>query len=147
MNAPTRRGLLGGAAVLAAAPIIPSVAATNPDATLLRLGAELDTAYAAENEAWTAAGDVDDDHPMHVLADKLGEVTGGIVDLIEAERAATLAGLLVKTRAVRWCRTGDAAGPEIFGRYPWINRSLATDERLIISLMADLYTMVGGPAA
>ena len=144
---PTRRALLGGGAVLAVAPVITASATANPDATLLRLGAELDAAFVAENKAWEAAGGVDDDHPLNILANQLGLASSGIVKQIEAEHALTLEGLLVKTRALRWCRTGDAAGPEIFGQYDWNNKALATDERLVVILMADLYAMVGGPTA
>ena len=66
---------------------------------------------------------------------------------IEKARATTLPGLLVKIRAVRYCRSGDDAGPEIFGYYPVRNDKPATDERLILSLLADLHAVEREQAA
>ena len=42
MSAPTRRGLLGGAAALASAPVVSAAAPVHPDAELLEVCAEFD---------------------------------------------------------------------------------------------------------
>ncbi|UFZ02923.1 hypothetical protein LQG66_27230 [Bradyrhizobium ontarionense] len=64
------------------------------------------------------------------------EVTGAIVARIEATPARTLAGLLVKVEAVRWCRTGDLTDEELACE--------ATDTRLCQTILLDLAAMASG---
>jgi hypothetical protein len=78
----------------------------------------------------------------------LDAAAGEIVDLIEKASATTLQGLLVKARAINWCRASDPAGLEIFGYYPGGNKhSPVTDERLIVSVLADLHALTGSADA
>ena len=113
MIRPTRRGLLGGAAVLAAAPVASAAVPTqaHPDADLLRLCVDLAVAIGREDAAWAdvdafATSDHDDD-PYRVLASERTDDVGDIVKLIGEVPATTLDGLLVKLRAILWCQSGD----------------------------------------
>jgi hypothetical protein len=56
--------------------------------------------------------------------------TGEIVALIEVAPASTIDGLVVKAKAVRWCRTGDIDDEEL--------SDAATDTRICQSILRDL---------
>lgn len=107
-----------------------------PDADLLRLRPLLDAAAAVEAQVWANAGP--EDVPPG-LEEAHGRITD-ILDQIEATPAATLDGIYVKIRAFQWCRedrpiTGADVLPYYSGERP------ATDERLMVSLLADLEAM------
>ena len=77
MSAPTRRGLLGGAAVLTAASgavVVASPTLPHPDTVLLYLDATLTRAIVDENSAWSALDDPTDDDPGCVHARALSDV-------------------------------------------------------------------------
>ena len=83
------------------------------DAALLQLGQTFHEACAREAAAWKAAeveGDVEG--PLSIAADRLNRGMNPLLTQIEKARATTLPGLLVKIRAVRYCRSGDDAGPK-----------------------------------
>jgi hypothetical protein len=63
--------------------------------------------------------------------------TKAIVARIEATPAHTLAGLMVKVEAVRWCRTGDLTDEEL--------SSAATDSRICQTILLDIAAMAGVP--
>ena len=54
---------------------------------------------------------------------------------------------MLKVRALRWARSGDTAGFEMFGYYPVAGKikSPVADERLMVSIIADLYRFAGFP--
>ena len=153
----SRRRLLAGSGLAATMTAIglssaPGRAAAAPapvqDALLLRLGRAFHEACAREAAAWKAAaveGDVEG--PLGIAADRLNKGMNPLLTQIEKARATTLPGLLVKIRAVRYCRSGDDAGPEIFGYHPFRDDKPATDERLILSLLADLHALEQEPGA
>ena len=97
----SRRSLLAGATLLAAAPVA-AVAAppSHPDAVLLALGAELDARWAAER---IASKTVESDEEL----DRICEHTGAIAHQIAGTPATTLAGYRVKARAISWCHDGE----------------------------------------
>ncbi len=120
--------------------------ASLPDAVLLRLGTEFDAVHALERAAWDAMTDddtVNDRHPSFVAMRAAADRTEVIVTRILAVPAATAAGVLVKTRALAWCRSGEEAGVEMFAIYPWSNREPCEDEKMVVSILADLYQMAG----
>ena len=144
MRASTRRGLLGGVAVLATIPAGLTTAQPHPDAELLRLGVMLTEAWAAENEAWALGeGEMDDDAPNTARAFSLTDVTSAVVTGIENTRALTLDGLLVKMQAITWCRDGDLIGVDDLAQ----GGSPATETRLLAGLLADLSSMWKGISA
>ena len=104
-----------------------------PDAELLRLGQALDTASAAENAAFAAELG---EEATEVLVERSAE----IVRQIEALPAATLAGVLVKTRALAWSRLGDPFDADDLG-----GGQPTTDVRLVISLIRDLRAIASQP--
>ena len=64
--------------------------------------------------------------------------TSSIVDLIERSQARAVEGLVVKAKAVRWCRTGDLSDEELSGA--------ATDTRICQSILVDLMAIAeAGP--
>ena len=121
--------------------------ATAPaDAVLLRLGTLLTDAMAIESTAYAAAkGAGSDDHPLMQIADRRLHETGVVVAQIEAQQARTLPGLLVKAQALRWCRDGDPVTLEVFSAP--LGDPAATDERLMVGILADLYAMAGSVGA
>ena len=112
-----------------------------PDAELLHLGRLLTEAWAREHAAWAASeGERDDFGPNTVMAQTLSEATAEIVDRIEHQKATTLGGLHVKMRAFQWCRSDEPITVDdvLICDHP------ATNERLMIGIMADLWTMGEG---
>jgi len=74
----------------------------------------------------------------HILSlerrcEEAGKRTLEIVGLIESLPARTLEGLIVKAKAVRWCRTGDLDFEDL--------EPAATDTRICHSIMKDLAAM------
>lgn len=139
MSGPARRGILAAAGALAT---VPGAALTalplHTDAELLRLGAELDEALARQNAAWAAsAGELNDEGPLTLKSHAAFDECGGIVDRIELVTATTLAGLLVKAKALAWCRSDDPMTAETFGDHP------TTDVRITASILADLRRLGG----
>lgn len=125
-------------------------AADSPDVTIVRLGADLNASWAAENEAWEVYDGIpgaDDDHPSFIRAAALTARSSKIVGTIEQTPAFTLAGLVVKGRALRWCRSHEPIDAEFFAN-PMLTHvpTLTTDERLVVSLLADLHVMSGAVA-
>ena len=59
--------------------------------------------------------------------------TTAIVRSIEAQPAHTMAGLLVKATAVRWCRTGELDDDEL--------ARAATDTRILHSILLDIFAI------
>ena len=137
----TRRGLLGGAAVLAAAPAALAAASPHPDAGLLRLGDLLEAAWAVEKAAYAAAEGIDpDDAPENLHATEMMERCGAIVDQITPIPATTYAGVQVKVRAASWCRNSEPFEVEEFDPYiPGQAPSPPSPSaRVLASLMTDL---------
>lgn len=94
-----------------------------PDAELVRLGAALDAAWAAQDAIEEAGGDGFDEAYAAALA---------VARRIEALPATTLAGLRVKARVVAWCHGGEpiAADDLVAGH--------ATDMRMVAAIVRDL---------
>ena len=139
MSAPTRRGLLGGVAVLAAAPV--TLVASNSDVDLLRLGGLLEAAWAAEKVAWAAAEGIDpDDAPENLHVDEMVERSQEIVDQIALVPATTYAGVQVKVRAASWCRNCEPFEVEEFDPYipGQVPSPPSPSARVLVSLMTDL---------
>ena len=147
MKAPTRRGLLGDAVVLAAAPVTPAIAtraAPHPDTELLRLGTLLVGAIAIENAAWAVVDslqpNVDDDWPEYIEAHAKMAAVGEIAEHIGAVQATTFEGVMVKVRAVVWCRSGDTFNPADIelgmGEGP-----SSTHAQILASMLTDLAAM------
>ncbi len=111
------------------------------DTNLLRLGDAMEASWTAEAAAYAAAPP-DMDHPAAPFA----RTTGAMVDEIERTRAHTLPGLLVKARALRWCRADEPFTLEMFESHP-LDDFHATDERVIVSILTDLHTMTAKPRA
>jgi hypothetical protein len=138
---PTRRALLAGVGAAAAPPAVaaPSAAA-HPDAELIRLGDALDVAWAVENRAFEAAkGEHDDSGPLTLKAQKAQEAASEIVARVEAIPATSLAGVLVKVRAIAWCRDGDPITAEDLDDAA----DPATECRLIAGVLNDLARLTG----
>jgi hypothetical protein len=72
----------------------------HPDAELLRLGRELEEAWARERATVRPAASDDEVNAVFNVASE-------IVGEIEALPATTLEGLRVKTRALSWCHDGE----------------------------------------
>lgn len=123
--------------------------ASSSDAALLAIGALFDAANEREQAASVPAEGADEEDLRSAVLDALDDATGVLVDRIIDLPATSLEGLLIKTRALRWARTGGEAGPEIFGYFPGIpdlpQGPGSTDERLVIALLADLYRIAGFP--
>lgn len=126
-----RRTLLGGGAALLAlaggGAAVAKVPAPNPDAELLRLGAELEAAWAGQDAAAELA---ETDEELGVVMDRAGR----FVARIEHLPAYTLAGLIVKARAISWCNSGYEIDPDRFCPYP----GATTDGRIAASIVRDL---------
>ncbi len=156
-NAPSRRYFLTGAAAaltgagFAAVVLSPDptwstpVLEAKPDAELVHLGVELEAAWRQEDAAWAAAegeGKEEDHAPEKIEADRLSDVTSDVVKRIGACHAAGITGLLVKLRAVEWCRCGEAVTAASLSFYG----EPSTDMQVIASILQDLSTM-GSAAA
>lgn len=140
MRNPTRRGLFGGIAAVAAAPVAAASVPHHPDAELLQLGEQLIIAWRRENEGWAACkGENDDDGPLTTQALRLAAEAAGVVDQIEATPATTLLGVLVKMRALAWCRVGDPVTIEDLVAHG----EPSTDMLVVVSLLRDLSAMGG----
>ncbi len=96
----------------------------------------MDKAWATENEAWALVDETGD--ALDALrANELFDITRDIVAQIEDEAALTLAGLLVKMRAIACCRGGHpmVVGDLAHGQAP------STDVRLAAGILGDLRGM------
>ena len=103
------------------------------DAELLRLGAEFERSWAAE-----------DDLSLRLLGDQSDaasdaneaaiNATSAIVEKIVALQATTLPGLIMKARAFAWCSSGDdvVTAEEMFGP------NATTDVRIMLGIVDDL---------
>ena len=108
---------------------LPSKSAGRPaDATLLRLGDELDRAWAHEKA-------LIDSKTWGDTYEAAYNVTSRVVDQIEKQQAKTLEGVQVKVRAVMWCHQGEKEDAESF-RLSHYQRT--TDVRLAESIVLDL---------
>ena len=149
LPASNRRALLAAPALLGLAALpVPAAAASavpSPDAALLQLGARFEAAWKAENEAWNALAEDDESSPAYHHACDLSEEADALADEIERSRAATLPGLLVKGRALRRHRGSlGAATVSMFDLRPLIRHwEPSDDQRLIVSILADLHAMTG----
>jgi hypothetical protein len=147
---PCRRALFGFVPALAALSI-PTLAAsaTGPDAELIRLGLLFDRAAAADKVAWaTVAADdaIDDPDPEFVHAVALGEKTLAIIDRIEPLPATTLAGALVKIRAITYLCCADPIDSLVDTHAGWgwkFPKAMTLDVRLLIGLLENLQSMAG----
>ncbi len=132
MNATiTRRTALAASVTLPLLPVSAYAADTTADAELIRLGVELDRAWAHEkalidSETW---GDT---------YEAAYNATGCVVGQIEKQRAQTLEGVQVKVRAVMWCHQGEPADAKPF-RLSHYQRT--TDVRLAESIVLGLAEM------
>ena len=104
---------------------------SNPDADLIRLGAELAGIVEAET-AWP------DDADDAMAAGALFERGSAIVEAILRHKARTLAGVQVKARALAWCAADDDLGADMFTPG---NGEATTDLRLAGSIAGDLLAM------
>ncbi len=108
------------AAVLAPDPTwgAPAAEDAGPDAELLRLGRELTACHEAKARAWLAVEDVRDtvldEDPVWQAAEAAADRVRAVIAQIEACTATTLPGVLVKARALAWCRSNDPATVETF---------------------------------
>lgn len=131
----TRRAALIGAAASCTALAVPAVAlakkveaAENPDAELLRLGAEFERLWQIERSKLLPMNSDDSDWEPW---DAAFEQTKVVADKIAVTSATSLAGFRVKARAFLWCHQGDDEfDREGFGS--------ATDERLAAGIIGDL---------
>lgn len=138
---PTRRAALrfGGLATFAGVVGLPTMAqSTRPDADLLRLGQALGELIPLESAAWAVADAAPEGADMST-AIALNERVSTLVDQIEVLPATTLSGVLVKVRALLWCRGEDPVEIDdlcdIPGDHPpW-------DMRLIVAVLRDLTAM------
>ncbi len=111
---------------------LPSKSAGRPaDATLLRLGDELDRARAREKALIDSKTSGDTYEAAY-------NATSCVVDQIEKQQARTLEGVQVKVRAVMWCHQGEPAAAVPF-RLSHYQRT--TDVRLAESIVLDLAGM------
>ncbi len=142
---PTRRRLFFGAALLpglaaaaassqaGAAP----VASTHPDAHLLSLGAALDVACVALDQALAVMEVTNPDQDC----DELPEwgVVHDLVHEIEETPLRSVEGALVKAKAIVWCRGDAPLDWQLFYSYSEVKEDdLTTDKRLVVSLVAGL---------
>lgn len=132
-------GFLAVASIAAASTLLGHRAAGRgmpPDAALLRLGEALRAARRRETAAWELADVEEETGPRTEHAQHRFQETRAIVRRIERQPAATLAGLLVKMRAVAWCRSDAPLEPEELGLDPAERQP--TDLRLIAAVLRDL---------
>ncbi len=114
------------------------------DDALLRLAAERDAAELAENAAWAELSNDDeigDDHPKALEANRLADVTNEVCLRMCGAPAQTFLGVMGKIRALCCIHEGEAPGLEIFGHYLPATDRPSTDERLVVSILADLLQM------
>jgi len=125
----SRRRLLGTTAGVAAVGSLATraAAAAHPDAELVRLGAELEAAWARQDAAAELAKTDDELEELMRPAEEA-------VERIEHLPAYTLAGLLVKARAISWCNCGEEIDPDRFCPF----QGAATDGRIAASIVRDL---------
>lgn len=95
------------------------------DADLIRLGAELEAAWAVQDEAERADGD------EGASFDRAYEACRTISERIIEVPAATLDGMRVKARVVAWCHSGEPFADDSFD-------GASTDLRMVASLLRDL---------
>ncbi len=133
----SRRGLFGSTAALALAGAIPAAAAAgspHSDAALIRLGVELDAARAVEDAFFAIHR-----HNTDEENDAATQPCSILVDQIEEKAAVSFEGLMVKVRALMWCRVGEPMELDDFcDGYPL---GPSTDVRLVVSIIADLTRM------
>jgi hypothetical protein len=131
---PSRRSLFGTGVALALARTMPAAAAPHPDAELMRLGVDLDAARAVEDAFFAVYR-----HNTDEENEAATEPCSILVDQIEDIAATTLDGLMVKVRALMWCRVGEPMDLDDFcDGYPL---GPSTDVRLVVSIIADLTRM------
>ena len=137
--------MVRGTPAVAATPVpidVPPPASTpepHPDAPLLQLDDRLSKAWAKENTAWADAEDEDDDDgPKGLVAVQLNEATRRLVEIIGNTHASTLDGLLVKMRAIAWCRSGR---PFDLSDLHHRAGEAPTDMKLLADLLGDLSRM------
>src|ERR1700712_5695554 len=129
--------VLGYAAPAAKPATTPAVVA---DAELLRLGAEFERLWSAEDVlSLRFLGDRSDAASDAIAA--AVNTTGAVVEKFEVMRATTLLGMIVKVRAFSWCHSNDVVtAEELFGPKP------STELRLMMGIMRDL-ALIEVPAA
>jgi len=141
----SRRTLLAQAGTAAVVGVTASTAAGasaaephHPDAELLRLGDELERAWTEERAAFHATEGICT-HETDEYTDAFVGKTSEIAARIKNVPARTFDGLLVKVRAIQWCRDCDLFEPE----ESW---KCSTDSQLAKSIANDLMLMRGGVA-
>jgi hypothetical protein len=138
----SRRGLIGGSAGLAAGAIVATAAGTmaasassrHSDAELLRLGAELEHAWAAEEAAYLRNARPEFDQAIEDENQAYFDAAHRIAHQIIEVRATTFDGLFVKASALAWVRREEEFDPEDF-------EDKTTDLRLAGSIANDLMLM------
>jgi hypothetical protein len=100
---PSRRTVLAGFAA-ASAVTVPAVAIAgdHPDAKLLRLGQEMEAAWAGERATRARMKGQDSDEADEITEAAM-EAVSEVVGRIEGLQATTLEGLQVKARTLLWC--------------------------------------------
>jgi len=143
----SRRGLLTALGAASVAAPIPTLAATSADADLIRLGRDLDAAWAVSVAAYKAAEieAPDYDGPLSEAAEATMEAGAEIVDQIKGCTATTLSGIIVKTRAIHWCQglTEPGAGDPILEMDEFRFPVPTTDRRILLGLLDDLTRLAG----
>jgi hypothetical protein len=99
--------------------------ATDPDAELIALGMQLETAWAHERSL------EDDTHIFGDAYEAAHGVSSAIVSRIEKLTALTLAGAKVKAQGISWCHSGEEIEAED------LNEPGTTSVRLAASLIRD----------
>lgn len=124
--APSRRAFLAHAALSSVAVTRPPIFTVPepPDTDLITLGADLTTAWTRFSELEKDGGGADSDAAWLRAT--------GAARLIATVRATTLAGLLVKARAIAWLHGGDADEP---------TDDEPTDQRIARTIVGDLLAM------
>jgi hypothetical protein len=130
-NQTTRRNVITGAAALPLLPASALATETSADAELLRLGAELDRAWAQEKALIYDDGACGDGYEV------ANDASSAVGRQIEKQQAHTLEGLRVKARAVMWCHQGEEMDGEPFT----LSDQGTTDVRLVEALIRDLVEM------
>ena len=119
---------------------------TNADSELISLGRLFDDALVRERAAWDALTDeCEDDDPAAVLADRLNDETGVIVDQIELHAATTLSGVLIKARAMEWCRAALPGRPVTITEID-NDPHPSTYIKILVTLLNDMNAMARGEA-
>ena len=144
--AASRRSFVGhlvgagaAAAIVTTGTAVSAQVPVHADAELLRLGSLMDAAAIAERDAWAASDLAEEDEgPAFMRARALQDRVHALVGQIEQHRAVTLAGLLVKMRAITWCCDGDTVSVKDLCPYA---AHPTTDIRLLDGLLTDLTAM------